>query len=84
MSSVPVLAMPDFTQPFIIETDVSEYGLGTVRLQGQRPIAFYSHTLGSQACLKALYEKELLAIVFAVTKWRPYLLGRRFVVQTNQ
>ena len=84
MTQVPVLAMPDFSQNFIIETDASGYGLGAVLLQGERPIAYYSQTLGLQARLKSIYEKELMAIVFAVLKWRPYLLGRRFVVRTDQ
>lgn len=76
MTSVPVLAMPNFSQPFVIETDASGHG--------QRPVAFYSHTLGPQACLKPIYEKELMAIFFVVIKWRPYLLGRHFVVRTDQ
>lgn len=71
MSLVPVLVMPDLTQPFVIETDASDHSLGAVLLQGQWLVAIYSHTLGPQAHLKSIYEKELMAIVFAVMKWRP-------------
>lgn len=81
---VPVLAMLDFSQPFIIETDASGYGLGVVLLQNQQPIAYYSQTPGPRARTKSIYEKELMAIVFVVLKWRPYLLRRHFTVKTNQ
>lgn len=76
MTEVLVLAMPDFSQHLIIETDALGFGLGAVLLQDQWLVAYYSHTLGPQARLKSIYEKELMAILFTVTKWHPYLFSR--------
>lgn len=76
--------MPDFSQPFVMETDASVYGLGAVLLQNEHPIAYFSKILGPRARLKSVYEKELMAIVLAVQKWRPYLLGHPFIIRTDQ
>ena len=53
-------------------------------MQNQHPIAYYSHVLSPQARLKSAYEKELMAIVWSVQQWRPYLLGTRFTIYTEQ
>ena len=84
MSSVPVLALPNFTQPFILETNALGQSLGVVLTQNNQLIAFFNHVLSPKASQKSVYEREMMAIVFAVQKWRHYLLGSRFIVRTDQ
>ncbi|KAA0062661.1 Transposon Ty3-I Gag-Pol polyprotein [Cucumis melo var. makuwa] len=84
MISLPVLALPNFEQPFEIETDASGVGVGAVLTQMNKPIAFYSHTLAMRDRAKPVYEREFMAVVLAVQRWRPYLLGTKSVVKTNQ
>lgn len=78
--SAPVLALPDFTQPFQIQTDASDRGVGAVLLQQGHPLAFVSKALGPCTQGLSAYEKEYLTILVAVEQWRPYLQHGEFTI----
>lgn len=84
LTSTPTLALPNFSLPFVIQTDASGEGIGAVLSQNDQPIAFMSRTLGVSKQSWSTYAREMLAIVIAIRTWRPYLIGRRFVIQTDQ
>ncbi|CAH9146476.1 unnamed protein product [Cuscuta epithymum] len=84
ISSTPVLVMPDFSAHFYVETDASGQGIGAVLSQKGRPVAFMSRALGPTKLSWSIYAKEMLAIICAVRLWRPYLLGRKFFILTDQ
>lgn len=68
MTTLSVLVMPDFTQPFELETDASRTKIGAVFMQKKRPIDYFSQIISPKHRLKSLYEWELMAIVLAVKK----------------
>ncbi|XP_075673885.1 uncharacterized protein LOC142643233 [Castanea sativa] len=78
-----VLALPDFSKPFIIECDASGVGIGVVLMQEQRPIAFHNKALKGRSVHISTYEKEFLALVTTVKRWRPYPLGKPFIIRTD-
>jgi hypothetical protein len=83
MNPCPVLALPDFSQPFVLKCDASEEAIGVVSMQNKHPIAFKSRKLGEIEKLLSIYDKEMLAIMHALAKFQQYLFGGHFVVKTD-
>lgn len=87
LTSAPLLQYPDFTQPFLLTTDASNYAIGAVLSQGaigsDKPVSYASRTLNKAEGNYSTIEKELLAILFGVKTFRPYLFGRKFKIITD-
>lgn len=83
LTSTPVLALPNFAKPFTVECDASNGGLGAVLSQDLHPIAYLSKSLSPKHQLLPTYDREMMAVLFAVQKWRPYLIGRPFKIITD-
>lgn len=82
--SPPILALPDFSKLFVVECDAYGVGLGVVLMQEGRPLAFHSEALKGRCLYLSTFVKEFLAVVKAIKKWRPYLVGKPFVIETDQ
>ena len=85
--TAPILAHPDFTKPFILDTDASNHAIGAVLSQKigdkERVIAYASRTLSKSERKYCVTRKELLALVYFVKYFRHYLYGRKFTARTD-
>jgi transposase InsO family protein len=79
LTSEPVLAQPDVSRPFSIETDASDFAIGCTLLQDSatdgkpHPVAFDGKRLTNAEIKYPTHEKELLAIKHALRTWRCYI-----------
>ena len=87
LTSAPIIAYPDFNESFTLQTGASDTGLGVVVTQVQnveeRVIAYASSILNKAERNYSTTEKECLAVVWAISKFRYYLEGYRFTVITD-
>ncbi|KAF4650241.1 hypothetical protein FOZ61_000500, partial [Perkinsus olseni] len=75
LASLPSLSYPDFDVPFTLCTDASDYAIGAVLEQRDRPVAFFSQRLTGSQLNWPVYEKEAYAIFQALERFRHYHIG---------
>ncbi|XP_068323229.1 uncharacterized protein [Pyrus communis] len=87
LTSTYIIAAPEWSLPFKLMCDASDYAIGAVLVQrkGKFPHVIYyaSRTLNDAQLNYATTEKELLAVVFALKKFRSYLVGAKVIIYTD-
>lgn len=84
ITAAPVLALPNFSKPFMLETDASGTGIGAILSQDKHPITYFSKKLNNSMQHKSAYVRELYAVTEAMAKFRHYILGHKFIIRTDQ
>ncbi|GFX50351.1 retrovirus-related Pol polyprotein from transposon 297 [Trichonephila clavipes] len=84
----PILRQVDPKKPFIIRTDASSYALGAVLLQGknpadEQPVEYASRLLSSAEKNYSITEREALAVIWAISKFRGYIEGAEITVASD-
>ncbi|CAN6678112.1 unnamed protein product [Malus baccata var. baccata] len=87
LTSAPIIMPPDWSLPFELMCDASDYAIGAVlgQRRNKQPhvIHYASRTLNDAQLNYSTTEKELLAVVFALDKFRSYLLGTKVIVYSD-
>jgi hypothetical protein len=78
-----MLAYPDFNKEFHIHTDASDYQLGGVIMQDNKPLAFYTRKMNSAQAKYTTGEQELLSIVETLRTFEGLLMGQKLIVHTD-
>ena len=89
LQEAPILALPDFDTPFWVVCDASDYAIGCALLQAdadgrEHVVSYQSRALKPAEKNYPVHDKELLAMKYALVKFRVYLLGSKpFVIYTD-
>lgn len=87
LTKAPMLSHPDFSKPFVLDTDASDVAIGAILSQvhggEERVISYASRCLTKAERKYCVTRKELLAIVYFVKYFRHYLYGKPFLVRTD-
>ena len=85
--TAPILSSPDWTQPFTLQTDSSQYGVGAVLCQTlsgeEKVIAYASKSLNKAQKNYMVSDRECYAIIWGIRHFRTYLIGKRFELLTD-
>lgn len=85
--SEPILSCPNYNQTFSIQCDASDLGIGGILVQGEgeteRIIAYMSEKLSAAEQKYQTTERECLAVIRSIEKFRPYIEGTKFKVITD-
>lgn len=83
----PILAYPDVKKTFILDTDASGFGIGSVLSQvhedGEHPVCYYSRSLTKCERQYCVTRRELLAVVESVRHFHHYLYGTKILIRTD-
>ena len=88
LMTTPILAFPDHSRHFMLDTDASDTGIGAILSQvqddgGEAVIAYASRSLSRQEQRYCVTRRELLAVVEFIHHFRHYLLGVHFTLRTD-
>ncbi|MCG8047963.1 MAG: RNase H-like domain-containing protein, partial [Candidatus Thiodiazotropha endolucinida] len=85
--TAPMLSHPDFSLPFILDTDASDFAIGAVLSQNingtEKVVAYASRTLSKSERSYCVTRKEMLALVYFTKYFKHYLYGRKFTARTD-
>ena len=87
LGSSPILKLPDINLPFVLRTDASNVGIGAMLFQYHSndpyPVAYGSRKLLERETKYSTIEKELLAVIFGINRFKYYLLGSSFILEVD-
>nr|GFB93232.1 reverse transcriptase domain-containing protein [Tanacetum cinerariifolium] len=87
LTEAPILVVPDWNLPFELTCDASEYAIGAVigqcKLKHFQPVHYASKTMIEAQIYYTTTEKEMLVVVYAFEKFRPYLVLSKSIVYTD-
>ncbi|MCO5594363.1 hypothetical protein L7F22_048393 [Adiantum nelumboides] len=83
LTSDPVIILPVLLKLFVVQCDACGISFGAVLMQDDRVVAYESKVFSSRERTLRICEKEMVAVMHALSSWKEFLLGADFVVQTD-